>query len=567
MKILLWVLSKLAARAALWAVLLFCGVACRSSIPRAPEPPVFEQGSCETQEACRKAARQGDVEARYRLGIMYREGKGVAKDNAEAMKWLSLASVWGRHPAAKEALEEIEREEANRLQKRAEQGEAEAQYGLSELYRRGQGVEKDEAQAAQWCSEAAKQGHPEAQYRLGEMAYNGTQGHARDKAQAAKWYTQAAKQGHTEAQYRLGLMYFWGTELIRDEAEALRWLRKAAEAEHREAQRFLPKVEARNQLREAAEQGDVKAQFHLGVSYSQGIDGARDEAEGLIWHRRAAKQGHIEAQRVWGLKYFEPERPQKDKAEPLKWLKAAAEQGDAEAQQTLRWMYFEPRKPYGPQVPREDKAEVLKSLKKIAEQGDTETQCQLGWIYFHGLWVQTNEAEGLKWMKRAAQQGNEKAQAILPRLEEAKRLSRSAREGALEASFQLGMLYMKGVYSHPPSEEDEAEALKWFGVAAKRGHLGAQYAFGKMNIENVAVEGVGNNVVALRWLKKAASRGHTQAQFLLWHLYSQGFEHGVDEIQDEAEALKWLRLSAKHGHLEAQEVLQRMKNEEAHPNP
>jgi TPR repeat protein len=40
---------------------------------------------------CRKAAEQGHVEAYYILGCMYEQGKGVAQDHAEAVKWFLKA--------------------------------------------------------------------------------------------------------------------------------------------------------------------------------------------------------------------------------------------------------------------------------------------------------------------------------------------------------------------------------------------------------------------------------------------------------------------------------------------
>jgi len=35
----------------------------------------------------REAAEQGDAEAQLNLGLMYAEGRGVAQDDAEAVKW------------------------------------------------------------------------------------------------------------------------------------------------------------------------------------------------------------------------------------------------------------------------------------------------------------------------------------------------------------------------------------------------------------------------------------------------------------------------------------------------
>jgi len=54
------------------------------------------------EEACkwyRKAAEQGVAEAQYSLGQNYATGEGVARDDAEAYAWFSLATAQGNRQA------------------------------------------------------------------------------------------------------------------------------------------------------------------------------------------------------------------------------------------------------------------------------------------------------------------------------------------------------------------------------------------------------------------------------------------------------------------------------------
>ena len=55
-----------------------------------------------------------------------------------------------------------------------------------------------------------------------------------------------------------------------------------------------------DELREKAEQGDVQAQYNLGIMYETGRGGPQDDAEAVRWYRLAAEQGdsrmHI---RLW----------------------------------------------------------------------------------------------------------------------------------------------------------------------------------------------------------------------------------------------------------------------------
>ena len=66
----------------------------------------------------------------------------------------------------------------------AQQGDREAEYHLGALYRSGQGVRKDAKRAYALYSRAARAGHAKAQYSLGLCYLNGT-GVTADLADAA----------------------------------------------------------------------------------------------------------------------------------------------------------------------------------------------------------------------------------------------------------------------------------------------------------------------------------------------------------------------------------------------
>lgn len=89
-----------------------------------------------------KAARQGDAEAQFYLGLCYNYGDGVEKDLSEAVKW---------------------------YRKAADQGDALAQYNLGICYDNGYGVEKDLSEAVIWFRKAADQGLAEAQNMLRKL--------------------------------------------------------------------------------------------------------------------------------------------------------------------------------------------------------------------------------------------------------------------------------------------------------------------------------------------------------------------------------------------------------------
>ena len=90
----------------------------------------------------------------------------------------------------------------NILRPLAEQGNAEAQFLIGHMYRTGQGVTKDETEAVRWYRLAAEQGNSDGEYMNG-AAYAFGSGVPKDYQQAEEWLLRAAKQGDLQAQESL----------------------------------------------------------------------------------------------------------------------------------------------------------------------------------------------------------------------------------------------------------------------------------------------------------------------------------------------------------------------------
>jgi len=82
--------------------------------------------------------------------------------------------------------------------KRAEQGNADAQYELAGMYEDGNGIEEDIDKAVYWYTKAAEQGLADAQFELGVMYFNGDNVEI-DDVKGADLIRQAADQGHQDA--------------------------------------------------------------------------------------------------------------------------------------------------------------------------------------------------------------------------------------------------------------------------------------------------------------------------------------------------------------------------------
>jgi TPR repeat protein len=113
------------------------------------------------------------------------------------------------------------------LQPLAEAGNAGAQYGLGVLYRNGKGVARDLGEAVSWYRKSAEQGNPFAEYDLATMYGEGL-GVAQSYPDALGWYRRAADQGDPRALYNLGVMYEKGQGTAADSAKAYMWYTLAA---------------------------------------------------------------------------------------------------------------------------------------------------------------------------------------------------------------------------------------------------------------------------------------------------------------------------------------------------
>lgn len=116
------------------------------------------------------------------------------------------------------------------LEPLADQGHAEAQFVLGQMYRYGKGLPVDGAEALNWYSKSAEQGFVDAQYELGQIFRRG-EGVSQDLPQSIHWYRMATGQGHSGAQFSLGSMYGQGIGVPKNKKLALMWIKIASRSE------------------------------------------------------------------------------------------------------------------------------------------------------------------------------------------------------------------------------------------------------------------------------------------------------------------------------------------------
>lgn len=101
-----------------------------------------------------------------------------------------------------------------------------------------------------------------------------------------------------------------------------------------------------------------------------------------------------------------------------------------------------------------------------------------------------------------------------------------AREGDVEAQFELGYFYYQGEYKGELRERDLSQALLWFEKASLKGHAQAQYYLGLMFYRG---EGVPENLVqAFIILKMSAVNGSEQAMDAADQVYQEMSRNQVE---------------------------------------
>ncbi len=125
----------------------------------------------------------------------------------------------------------------------AREGDRDAAWRLGDLYREAtHGVKYSPRQAFRWYAESALAGSPTGQNNVG-AAYEHGFGCRQSYTQAQKWYRLAAEQGLGVAMSNLAFLYLHGFGTKPDEAQALAWFRRGAAAGCRKSQKMVQAVQ------------------------------------------------------------------------------------------------------------------------------------------------------------------------------------------------------------------------------------------------------------------------------------------------------------------------------------
>ena len=391
-----------------------------------------------------RKAEGGDALAQYMLGRAHKLGYGVARNDADAVKWIGKA---------------------------AGQNFAIAEMELANMYFQGEGVAKDIAEGMKWLRKSADHGDSLGQFTLGYSLE--LQGNA---SEAASWYRKAAEQGLALAQTALGFVYEQGKGVRQDSREAVVWYRKAAE------------------------QNEANAQSNLGSMYYLGKGVKKDLAEAARWYRKSAEGGWMIGQLNLANLYVAGEGVPKDYVSAYIWYTLAASSGDATSKQMLN------------ALAGKMKSDEIGEAKRRAEQWSKAHDFSRdvgGGVYVTEKKASKEDLDALQRLKSDAERGDPNAQSVLGeayyRAKDYQNalawFRKSAQQGYAPGQYNLGVMFMEG----SGRAKDAGEAVKWFLKAAEQRHL-----TGMNNLTAAYFYGLGvpqDLVAAYMWSSIAASLG------------------------------------------------------------
>jgi len=210
-------------------------------------------GSLPTIPELKRRAEEGDPQAGLALGMRYRDGVGVPRDYAEAVRWYRRC---------------------------ADSGSAAGMDNVGFMYLMGWGVPQDANIAAAYFKAGAAGNDAQALFNLGKCYFSG-RGVEQDYTRAIETWQRAAEGKNQNAIWRLAVLHAAGEGLPQDREKAKALCRSIAEA------------------------GNVYGMLLLGELHeTQGKHAAAQQ-----WWKRAADRGSVQAKALLQLSKWRHQDP------------------------------------------------------------------------------------------------------------------------------------------------------------------------------------------------------------------------------------------------------------------
>ena len=530
-------------------------------------------------------AESGNAMAQAMLSKCYRDGLGVAKDDAQVFQW---------------------------AQKSAQQDNAKGLYRLSNCYAFGVGTEKDRVRAFELAKKAANTGDPIALWELAkfyslgigtdenpdeevlclrascekgwfpaysQLGYLAIPAHFRGQkdfpitlVEGIELLKKGARYGAHGASYLIGSCYEDGVGVDQDNFQAMFWYQRGAEEYSQWAQVALGRfyeagvcVPQDRQIayewyKKAADQGNADGLFNVGRCLWCGLGVKENETSGVDYFTQALKinDKHIRANVFLADCLLRGAGVAKNLQEAIRHLTVAIDQGDARAQQMLGWIYV-----FGKEVENPQKGFEL--LVESANQGYARAMANLGYCYRFGVGTATDLNAAEMWYGKGADLGDSVAQLDLGNIlcEKAKAqdnwLSKSekgeeirrrafglyceaAKQKDALAQWKVGMCFLEGT----GTAKDMDKAVEWLATCVDN---------------ETATEGEATSAIESL---KSMEKNSKEACYELGRLYFSG---NRNVARNETKGRELLQKAADKGHKKAINMINEIQQEAQTKNP
>jgi uncharacterized protein len=283
--------------------------------------------------------------------------------------------------------------EISDLQKRADSGDAAAQFALGKAYESGDGLPNRADQAAIWYRKAAEQGNEKAQNNLAILYWTGD-GVEQDKAEAVSWYRKAARQGDANAMFNIGAAYYNGEGVNPNDTLAYAWFLLASEAGNSSGQDAAQRSQT-----ERGPGGFNEACLAIGKIYEKGEELPENLELAATWYRKAAEKGYVDATISLAIVYVKTS--DYNRARPM--CEAAAKQKHTGGYYCLGYLYQ-----HGFGV-NQNLKEAFRWHEQGARGGNLASMLALARMYENGEGTKTDRVQAFVWSLVAARKGNQDA--------------------------------------------------------------------------------------------------------------------------------------------------------------
>jgi TPR repeat protein len=162
------------------------------------------------------------------------------------------------------------------------------------------------------------------------------------------------------------------------------------------------------EIKRAAESGNVKAQVELGLMYAAGGLGVRRSyKDAAKWWEAASAKDDSRAEYYLGTLYISGKGEERDPAKAVSLFEKSAEHGDSFGMSGLGELYLK-----GDGVEKSQRV-AIEWFNKALQLNDSEAQMQLGFMRLTGDGLPKDPKEGVRLLRASADQGNAAGMLVL----------------------------------------------------------------------------------------------------------------------------------------------------------